>query len=164
MRMQVRSPALLSGLRIQRYYELWCRPAATGREQGSGCNWSQHSSQVIWQRRMFGQFCQDHTVFSFLSVLRLDMEWSCFCLVPSPSQSDLVTGQRAVKFFLSNRRTPGPSHQSRPSSKPTAATSCWGVVFFVCSGICSTIPNTCLRRTISRVGSPQCNISKDPNP
>lgn len=62
---------------------------------------------------MFGHFCGLYSVLVFIFI----MERSCFCLVLSPSQRDLVTYQWAMKFFTSNRRTPRPSHRSQAGSR-----------------------------------------------
>ena len=51
MRMQVRSLALLSGLRIQRYYELWCRPGATAQEDSRALAVTGNNTAVKWSGR-----------------------------------------------------------------------------------------------------------------
>lgn len=103
---------------------------------------------------MFGHFCGLYSVLVFIFI----MERSCFCLVLSPSQRDLVTYQWAMKFFTSNRRTPRPSHQSQAGSRLSEVAV---VVLFSLLNLFNTSQYVLVSGNVKGF---RCKVNKGPNP
>lgn len=122
-------------------------PEVRRHRAGLGCNRYRNSRRLWGLRGRDCNFCGRQCSSIPLGSL-LIREPPCFCLVLSPSQGDPAAGQCAVKFFAASSQSPW---------QPEGGGFC-----FLCSGICSTLRNTCLCRGIS--GRTRCKGKKDPNP